>query len=622
MPWINSGINMNKLKILITAAVFIISGFLIYYFRLAPGYGSYFTHFLYIPVILTAFWWQFWFIPVILLMVLIIVSVDFFFGHSPLIINDVIFFFIIGLTVSLLKKIQHNQLELKIYRDILYSIQEAVVIIDQSFNIILTNDSFDRIFCPPDERVGNIYLLLDGYIKTEEFHENALRSFCGEVVTMDFCYKGPSAGEGLYFSINFYPLKSEDGIENLILTFRDISEQKRSEMIQETAAERQRISIEVLELINRKKSDPDTIDRILALIRGKTGIDVIAVFLRSGDHFSKFTSGEFFRILSENNEIDPENIYNRIIDLDASLLKADFLNEILQDKIFWTNNLDEYRENTNDANDCIWDIKSFKSCAVIPLKNEVDVTGYFILLDRRRDFFDRELIAFYQGVVESIEIALNRIQYERNLENMVHEKELLLKEVHHRVKNNMQVIISLISLQASRQDDAGLRDALYECQNRVRTMALVHEKLYSSDNFTSININAYIRSLVPMLMNSYRIDKTKIYVDIDAMDMHFSLSVAIPLAQLVNEILSNAFKHAFNEGIDGEVSISLKPDHESGELYRLTISDNGSGLPVGVFYPQGNLGFQLIDALVKQIRGRITFVSNNGLTVDLFFGRG
>lgn len=612
---------MNSLKILITAVVFLISGLLIFYFRLTPGHGSYFTHFLYIPVILTAFWWQFWFIPVILLLVLSTVIADFYFGHAPLIINDVIFFFIIGLTVSLLKKIQHNQLELKIYRDILYSIQEAVVIIDQSFNIILTNDSFDMIFHLPHDMTGNIYPLIENSLKIEEFHENALRSFCGETVIMDFFHSSGQGGDGKYYKINFYPLKSEDGIDNLILTFRDISEQKRSEIIQQTASERQRISLEVLELINRKKTDPDTINTILDLIRSRTGIDVLAVVFRSGDQLNKITSGEFYTILLENNEKNAENFYNTINASDASFLNTDLFKNILRDKLFWTNNLDDYRATRVDDKECIWDFKSFQSCAVIPLKNEVEVTGYFFLLDRRRDFFDSEMIAFFQGIVETVEIALNRIQYELNLEKMVHEKELLLKEVHHRVKNNMQVIISLISLQASRQSDSTLRDNLNECQNRVRTMALVHEKLYSSDNFTSININAYIRSLVPMLMNSYRIDKTKIYVDIDAMDTHFSLSVAIPLAQLVNEILSNAFKHAFNGEIDGEVSISLKPVYEAADMYRLTISDNGTGMPDGVGYPDGNLGFQLIDALVKQIRGRIVYINNNGVTVELFFGK-
>jgi two-component sensor histidine kinase len=254
------------------------------------------------------------------------------------------------------------------------------------------------------------------------------------------------------------------------------------------------------------------------------------------------------------------------------------------------------------------------------LKNGNEITGYFMLMDKRGDFFTEELIVFYQGIVESIEIALNRIVYELNLENIIHEKELLLKEVHHRVKNNMQVIISLISLQASRQSDEKLRDILNETQNRVRTMALVHEKLYSSDNFTSININAYIKSLVPMLLTSYRVDKSKIRVEIDALDTFFDLNTAIPLAQLVNEVLSNVFKHAFKKGDEGLVRISLSPDAELKNRFILKISDNGSGLPSDAVYPHGgHLGFQLIDALAKQLRGRITFSNGGGVSIEIVF---
>jgi len=151
-------------------------------------------------------------------------------------------------------------------------------------------------------------------------------------------------------------------------------------------------------------------------------------------------------------------------------------------------------------------------------------------------------------------------------------------------------------------------------------MALVHEKLYSSDNFTSININAYMKSLVPMLMTSYRIDKTKINVEIDALDTFFGLNTAIPLAQLVNEVLSNVFKHAFIQGVKGDVIISLAPDITEMNRYILTISDNGSGLPSSVVYPgSGNLGFQLIDALAKQLKGKITFSNGNGVTIQVVF---
>jgi two-component sensor histidine kinase len=121
-------------------------------------------------------------------------------------------------------------------------------------------------------------------------------------------------------------------------------------------------------------------------------------------------------------------------------------------------------------------------------------------------------------------------------------------------------------------------------------------------------------------MTSYRVDKTKISVSIDALDIYFSLNTAIPLAQLANEILSNVFKHAFVRGDGGEVRVSLVPDNNEKERYVLTISDNGAGLPEGIAFPHGgNLGFQLIDALAKQLKGKIKFSSQSGVTVEVVF---
>ncbi|HNX23680.1 MAG TPA: histidine kinase dimerization/phosphoacceptor domain -containing protein [Spirochaetota bacterium] len=614
---------MKKLKIIIISAVLISSGFLIYSFRFSSANENFFTHFFYIPIILTAFWWQYRVIPVILFLVVMLLGADFLSGKSFLIVQDLIrtvCFFTVGITVSYLRSLQGNQLNLKIYRDILYSIQEAVVIIDKSFNIILTNDSFKRIFNPSLLDISNIHSLLNNDLKMKEFQENALRSFCGESVFMGV-YLQVDNSEGNYYLVSFYPLKSESGINNLILSFRNISEQKRMDAIQKRASERQRISIDVLELINRKNTDSDLINNILALIRGKTGIDALVINLKTGDQYYKFASISLLENLK-----GPES--NIIIESDSADVKShvipgfdeSFCRDIAGDSIFWTNNLAEYCKDSMEKFAGSPVLENFLSCAIIPLKNENDVTGYFMLLDRREDFFNEELIVFYQWIVESIEIALNRIQYELNLKNIIHEKELLLKEVHHRVKNNMQVIISLISLQASRQKDDKLREILNECQNRVRTMALVHEKLYSSDNFTSININAYIKSLVPMLMTSYRIDKTKINVEIDALDTYFDLNIAIPLAQLVNEILSNVFKHAFVNSGGGNVKISLTPDIVVKNRYVIKISDNGTGLPPAVEYPHGgNLGFQLIDALAKQIKSKISLTSENGVTVEVAF---
>ena len=260
-----------------------------------------------------------------------------------------------------------------------------------------------------------------------------------------------------------------------------------------------------------------------------------------------------------------------------------------------------------------------KSFAVIPVSSGEDISGFFILLDRRKFFFNNELLEFYEGIVQSISIALGRVSYQDYLKQIINEKELLIREVHHRVKNNMQVITSLISLQASRQTDEEVKSILNECQNRVRTMALVHEKLYSSNNYASINFGSYINTLVPLLMNSYRISKDLVTVKITAEDIQLDINTAIPLAQLVNEILSNVFKHAFPSDRTGSVEVALTRNTALG-INILNINDTGIGLRGDVSFPAGgNLGFQLIQALIRQIRGRVEFKSAGGVSIQVEF---
>lgn len=610
---------MKKIRIIITTSVLLFSGFLIYYFRVPSLNEKCFTHFFYLPIILTAFWWQYRVIYLIIVLASALITSDYLIGNYTFLLHDLIrsvFFFLVGFTVAFLRKSYLDFNYLNRYRDILFSIQDPAVIIDRSFNITVYNDPFEKVFNYNVNDYINIQSLIKNDQKMKDFQESARQCLCGKNVFMGI-YIQRDASRGFYYLVSFYPVRTESDINYLLLSFRDITEKKRSEELQKKSWERQRISIEVLELINRKTFSKDLIKDIMNLIGVRTGIDALVINLSSGERFFKVAShslnNENEGILHLYSETDRDQIL--LPDFDDS-----FCSSISGDNLFWTNNLTAYCIQSARNTEALHYPDIFQSCAIIPLKNGDDVMGYFMLLDRKRDFFDDELIAFYEGIVQSIGIAINRIDYEENLKKMIQEKELLLKEVHHRVKNNMQVIISLMSLQASRQKDRKLRDVLNECQNRVRTMALVHEKLYGSENFTAININNYIRSLVPMLMTSYKVDRKKINVDIDALDTFFNLNIAIPLAQLVNEILSNVFKHAFKDGETGNVEISLKPDYKKQNWFDLSIADNGAGLPPDVNFPEGgSLGFQLIDALVKQLKGDIDFFSERGVACRIKF---
>ena len=165
---------------------------------------------------------------------------------------------------------------------------------------------------------------------------------------------------------------------------------------------------------------------------------------------------------------------------------------------------------------------------------------------------------------------------EEALKASLREKDLLLKEIHHRVKNNLSVISGILSLQADYVHDGKVREALGDCQNRIKSMALVHTRLYQSESLAKIDVRDYITSLVSDLAHSYPIvtDRTAIVADIQ--ETSLEIDTMIPLGLIVNELVTNALKHAFPDGASGEVNVALRSSNGSSVL---TVADNGVGLP-------------------------------------------
>ena len=195
-------------------------------------------------------------------------------------------------------------------------------------------------------------------------------------------------------------------------------------------------------------------------------------------------------------------------------------------------------------------------------------------------------------------------QAEQQLKASLQEKEVLLKEIHHRVKNNMQVISSLLSLQAGYIADNQVRSIFSESRDRVKSMALIHEKLYNSVNLARINFSEYTRSLAAGIFRSYNTSPPRIRLEIAIDELFFGVDTAIPCGLILNELISNCLKHAFPEERNGVVSISMAA--EDGGGMRLVVGDDGVGFPAGLdFRTVGSLGLRLVNMLVNQIHGRI-----------------
>ncbi len=210
-----------------------------------------------------------------------------------------------------------------------------------------------------------------------------------------------------------------------------------------------------------------------------------------------------------------------------------------------------------------------------------------------------------------------RQKADEQIKKSLQEKEVLIREVHHRVKNNMQIISSLLNLQTSYVDDKETVDLLKESQNRVKSMAMIHEKLYQSEDLNHINIFDYINSLVNDLFYSYAIPKYQIKPVIEVEKINLNIETAVPCGLIISEIISNSLKYAFPKGRKGEVHISLK---HNGEKFYLTIGDNGIGLPEGFEINKADsLGLKLVNSLTEQIDGELKLDRINGTKFNITF---
>ena len=204
----------------------------------------------------------------------------------------------------------------------------------------------------------------------------------------------------------------------------------------------------------------------------------------------------------------------------------------------------------------------------------------------------------------------NRKKAEAGLKDSLLEKEVLLKEIHHRVKNNLQIIISILFLQAQKTSDPASLAVLNDSQSRIQSMALVHQKLYQSGDLASIDFDGYLNNLISNLMTTYGVDKSRITCSVEVKNLSISIHSAIPVGLLMNELVSNSFKYAFPDNRSGEITI--RGEEEDGNLV-FRVRDNGVGIPEETDWEHlDSLGLNLVRMLTRQMKGKITLSRQNG----------
>jgi two-component sensor histidine kinase len=201
---------------------------------------------------------------------------------------------------------------------------------------------------------------------------------------------------------------------------------------------------------------------------------------------------------------------------------------------------------------------------------------------------------------------------ENNLRTSLEEKEVLLREIHHRVKNNLQIISSLLSLQCIQLDDTETVDVLRECQGRVRTMAMIHENLYQSKDINHVNFGNFVKKLLSDIFYSYRVDPRSIKLATNIENVDIGIETAMPCGLIINELATNSIKHAFPNGT-GNISVELTSSGLNDDSFILIFDDDGIGLPENLT-PENTkkLGLMVVNTLSNQLNAEMEIDRSNG----------
>lgn len=223
-----------------------------------------------------------------------------------------------------------------------------------------------------------------------------------------------------------------------------------------------------------------------------------------------------------------------------------------------------------------------------------------------------------KGIILNVSDTTERRAIEDQLKKSIAEKDTLMKEIHHRVKNNFMTVSSLLSIQAEMLNDTKVNGVFLECQNRINSMALIHEKLYQSDNFSEIEIHSYVQRLISFIQSSYIGNGTLININLH-IDNSIKLETgrAIAVGLILNELLSNIYKYAFPKSCEAEVHISI---FKKNNFYNLTVKDNGAGFPEEFdISTSRSLGLKLVQMMTLQMHGSLEMSGKNGAEFKIEF---
>ncbi|MCW5315578.1 PAS domain S-box protein [Nostoc sp. KVJ3] len=409
---------------------------------------------------------------------------------------------------------------------------------------------------------------------------------------------------------------------------QDITERKRTELALKAQAEREQLMRTVAQRIRQSLNLQDILNATVQEVRDLLGVDRVVVY--------QFDSEMIGTIMAES--VEPGWTISLGVKIHDTCFQAGAGVEYYQGRKRAIANI--YEAGLSDCHISLLEQFEVKANLVVPILLEVgsknagshlwgllvahQCSGFRDWEENQLDLLDQLTvqlaIAIQQSsILEQAQTELvQRQKAEVKLRNALAEKEVLLKEVHHRVKNNLQIVSSLLQLQSQTLKDPELIKVLRESQNRIESISLIHKNLYTSANIGQINVSDYINNLAASLLISYQIWPDKITLETDIDSVHLNVDQAIACGLVINELISNALKHAFPNQQRGIISIALR---NIGNNIEMTIRDNGIGLPDNLNWTSADsLGLSLVyDLVTEQLEGDITLESNPGTGFKIQF---
>ncbi|TDI75791.1 MAG: PAS domain S-box protein [Bacteroidetes bacterium] len=454
---------------------------------------------------------------------------------------------------------EHKQAEkaLRQYEHIVSSSQDLLALIDKDFFYLAANDSYLNAFGITRNKLINhsVSEMFGKEIFKKRIKPNAEKCLSGEEVCYEHWVDFPASGKK-YMEVNYYPYKNEnDETIGFVVNARDITDRKQAE-------EKIALQASMLEQVHNAIITIDFDNRILSWSKHAEVLYQWKSEEAIGKNIIELLSPEEMKSTVEKNigYLNREGHWEGEFDVlrkDGTTIPAHIVNTYMKDI-------------------------NGKNIGFIGISNDIT----------------------------------ERKKAEHQMEALLKEKELLLREIQHRVKNNFQVICSLIDLQVAHITDKKVLEAFGRCQSQIRSIALIHDQLYQSSDLTTINLNEYVRKLTGNLLRSPQFNSDVVQIKLNLDEFSLSIGKAVACGLIINELVVNALKYAFPEGRSGEIHVEFRKVTDDQKI--LIVSDNGVGLPEGWnFENTESWGLELVQILTEQLDGKIELDQKGGTTFKM-----